>query len=72
MRYVQRDGKGRLIGHFANPQPYAQERVADDHPDIVAWDAGRAWTGPSASEREATLMARIEALEAKLAKLAKP
>lgn len=37
MRYVQRDIVGKLVGHFANPQPgYAEEEVADDHPDIVA------------------------------------
>lgn len=41
MRYVQRDETGQLIGHFANEQPYAKELVADDHPDILAWQAAR-------------------------------
>lgn len=42
MRYVQRDAEGKLIGHFANPQPgYAEEEVADDHPDILGWNAER-------------------------------
>jgi hypothetical protein len=43
---VQRDpGTGDVIGHFACPQPgYAEEAVADDHPDLVqrvAWVKAR-------------------------------
>ena len=41
MRYVQRDEHGVVIGHYANPQPFAQEPVADDHPDIEAFKQWR-------------------------------
>jgi hypothetical protein len=42
MRFVQRDpASNKIIGHFANPQPYAQEELADDHPDILAYKAER-------------------------------
>lgn len=41
-RFVQRDSDGKLIGHYANPQPgYAEEELPDDHPDILAWQAAR-------------------------------
>jgi hypothetical protein len=66
MRYVQRDASGALIGHYANPQPYAQEAVADDHPDVLAWQAAReAARGPTMAERLAALEERIAKLEAR-------
>ena len=37
-RYLQRDVSGNVVGHFSHPHPYAQERVAVDHPDVVAWN----------------------------------
>lgn len=39
MRYVQRDKDGKVIGHFARPQPgTAEEALPDDHPDIAAFN----------------------------------
>lgn len=42
MRYVQRDQEGKVIGHFANPQPQPDgtmltdpEPLPYDHPDIL-------------------------------------
>jgi hypothetical protein len=72
MRYVQRDKDGKLIGHFAHPHPYAKERVAPDHPDIVAWDAARKVRGPSMGERFAAFEARIAALEKLVKELRAP
>jgi hypothetical protein len=37
MRFVQRDHTGAVVGHFANPQPFATECLYDDHPDIEAY-----------------------------------
>jgi hypothetical protein len=41
MRYVQRDGHGKVVGHYALPQPQADgsmltdsEPLSVDHPDI--------------------------------------
>lgn len=68
MRYVQRNKAGILVGHYANEQSYAKERVADDHPDIMAWEekAKLKGAGPDKSLSE-----RISALEAEIAKLRK-
>lgn len=65
-RYLQRDMDGNVIGHFANPQPYAQEEVPFDHPDILAWKANIQKQAEAASF--AALAARIAALESKLGK----
>ncbi len=66
MRYIQRDDSGKVIGHFANPQPYAQELVEDDHPGIVAFN-----TACEAARKRATPMElRLRAIEAKLDALA--
>jgi len=37
MRFVQRDQTGKVVGHFANPQPFATECLDDTHPDIEAY-----------------------------------
>ncbi len=76
MRYVQRDRDGNLVGHFANPQSYAAEEVADDHPDILAFaqriaDAKAAYMTLKAAASPAVLLAEIEALKAKVADLEK-
>lgn len=70
-RYVQRDEDGNVIGHFANEQPYAKERVPPDHPDILAWNVKRKAAQAEHMKRKAELsperlLARIAALEAKL------
>ena len=68
MRYIQRDKTGKVIGHFANEQPYATECVPDDHPDIVKFHADiMVVRGPSLSDRVADLEKRIVALESKKA-----
>jgi len=69
-RYVQRGRDGALIGHFANLQPgYAEEEVADDHPDILEWQAARAAFrladhNSSSNERLRAVEARLSVLEA--------
>jgi hypothetical protein len=70
MRYIQRDENGNVIGHYACPQEYAQEEVADDHPDILAWHARK----QALRQRPAStdLFERIAMLEEKLARLEKP
>lgn len=73
MRFLQRDESGKLVGHYANPQPYAQEAVADDHPDIVAWNTARKKDQADYLARKARLdpeklLERIEELEARLGK----
>ena len=65
MRYIQRDKDGKLIGHFACEQPYATEIVADDHPDIMEWNALRA----SERSKPSRLELRLAALEAEIAEL---
>jgi hypothetical protein len=66
-RFVQRDRDGNIIGHFANPQPYAQEVVPDNHPDIAAWQAAReAMLRPAKKIDIAALEARIAQLEEQL------
>lgn len=65
MRYIQRNDEGKCVGHYANPQPYAQELVADNHPDIVEWNERRVIRKP---DKTAALEARIAELEKKLMK----
>lgn len=76
-RYVQRDKDGNVVGHFANPQPYAQEQVAADHPDILAWYARIAAAKTAYMEQKAALdpqamMDRIVALESEVVRLKSP
>jgi len=71
MRYLQRDPDGKVIGHYAHPHDYAQEAVADDHPEILAWHAKRvadkaAYMARKADLSPEKLLARIAELEAKL------
>lgn len=74
MRYIQRNAQGSVVGHFANEQPYAQERVADNHPDILAWsrriaDAKADYMRRKAMASPDVLLARIAALEAEVSSL---
>jgi hypothetical protein len=32
---VQRNAVGQVVGHFANEQTFATERLPDDHPDLA-------------------------------------
>lgn len=66
-RYVQRDGNGEIIGHFANPQPYATEAVEDNDEEVAAWEAARAAAaaeGPTVAELQAQIAAMQAALDA--------
>lgn len=68
MRYVHRDENGQIVGHYANPQPYATEAVPDDDAEVAAWEAARAAvvvTDPSVGE----LQAQLAVLQAQLAAL---
>ena len=71
-RYIQRDpATGKVLGHYEHWHDYAQEKVSDDHPDILAWRAKIAANKAAYMERKAKLdpeklLARIEALEAQL------
>lgn len=66
-RYLQRDDNGKVIGHYANPQPYAQEQVPGDHPEILKWNERR----KADRKRASPAMQRIEQLEAKIEALSK-
>lgn len=68
MRYVQRDGSGKVIGHFANKQSYAEEEVADDHADILARDEEIRLARLAATSISGLLLC-IEDLEARVAAL---
>lgn len=39
--WIERDN-GQIVGMFANEQYLGQESLANDHPDIVAWDVKQA------------------------------
>jgi hypothetical protein len=76
MRYIQRNERGEVVGHFAHPHPYAQEAVADDHPDILAWaariQASKAdYMRVKAVANPEALLARVAALEAEVKDLKK-
>jgi polyhydroxyalkanoate synthesis regulator phasin len=65
MRYVQRDPNTKLVvGHFANPQSFAQEELPDDHPDIIAYAQRRL-----SESNVDPVKDRIDALEARIADL---
>lgn len=74
-RYIHRDpNTGQVLGHYAHPNTHAQERVEEDHPDILAWQAERVAVKAAHMERKAQLdpaklIARIAALEAKVESL---
>ena len=80
-RYLHIREDGTVMGHYANPQPgYAELEVADDDPRIAAWrqeresqrDAAKAAARQQSQAKEDALLARISALEEKLAQLEKP
>lgn len=74
MRYVDRDQGGKISGSFARPQYPNQERLADDHPDMIAF-AGRLSAQKDAEEEARVWMdglrERWAALEARVAELKK-
>jgi hypothetical protein len=69
MRYVQRDKSGKLVGHFANPNPLATEVLEDDHPEIAEWEEWRFREHRKAKDTRSVdaLLKRIEKLEQALA-----
>jgi len=79
MRYVQRDKDGKVVGHFACPQPYAQEELADDHPEVLAFDAPPVRPPPRKSDVDALRELLVEKqivtqaeIDAKRAEFARP
>lgn len=68
LRYVERDARGKVIGHFANEQSYAREALLDDHPDLLDFQARRDLARTEAEKRSLSkvvpaLEARVKALE---------
>ncbi len=80
MRFIHYGKDGKMLGHFANPQTYAEKGYPDDHPDIVAWEAAREAAkkarrleAEKRGEEEKALYSRVAALEKALLKqLKKP
>lgn len=53
MPYVSRNGGGAISGLFANPQPgYAEELLADDAAEVLAYVAANAEGGALTTERQ--------------------
>jgi hypothetical protein len=73
VRWVQRDESGKVIGHFANPQPYAREELPDDHPDLKHYRDERQRLEDE-GRRESSIpaiLARLSALEQRVVELEK-
>lgn len=71
MRYIQRDGTGKMLGHYSHAHDYASEEVPDDHADVKKWASDRMEAKAAAMVRKAALnpellLARIVELEDKL------
>lgn len=66
MRYIQRGLDGKLVGHFANEQPYAKELAPDNHPDILAWNEARKPKLSDGPDELTLIKSRLAALEARL------
>ena len=60
MPYIQRDRDNKIIGSFANPQSYAQELLADDDTELLAWVVSRHPTTRRKTELEALLELIVE------------
>lgn len=42
MPFVERDQGGTIVGVYARPQPgRAEEHLAEDHADLIAWRAAK-------------------------------
>lgn len=73
-RYIHYDPDGKMLGHYANQHSFTSGPVPPDHPDILAWEDKRkseqeAFEAKARENSPDRLMAKIAALEARLAKL---
>ena len=71
-RFVHRRNDGHVLGHYANPQPYAMEEVEENHPDLVEFrDRNPKTRREKLAKREAegTIEDRIAKLEEIVGKL---
>lgn len=71
MRYIQRDEAGTVIGHYAHQHPYAQEEVADDHPEVLAWSARIKAAQQKSFDERAGLLATVRRMKQDLERLKK-
>ncbi len=68
-RYVERDGQGRITGSFAHPQPgRAEEALADDDAELIAFENPRQPSDGERAETEATNNPALRGLVRALAK----
>jgi len=69
-RYVQRDGTGKIVAHFANPQPgLTAEALPDTHPDLLAYASASAPPpAPQQAERAITSDAALKGIVRALAR----
>lgn len=70
MLWIERDGGGQVKGVYGIRQPgYADEMVAEEHPDVVAFRTALAnriaQTELTQAEKIAALEARVEGLESR-------
>lgn len=61
--FYSRDRTGAIDGCYVNPQSFPVEKLPDDHPDVAAWRA------KAAPPKPRDLLAEIDALKARIAKL---
>lgn len=70
MPYIQRDKQGKINGLYRLRQEgYAEELLADDHPEVVARRAEREAARKAIRDEEASLKDRLAVLEAEVAAL---
>jgi len=71
MVYVQRKD-GKVVGFASNPQAdWPEEKLPDDHPEIVEYLKVQEDEIVAAKEEPASLLDRVEALEQRVAALEK-
>lgn len=63
MPYVTRDSEGRITALHANPHGDTQERLAADHPDLLAFVGSHVHLAEIRSELESTDLELIRVLE---------
>ena len=72
MVYVERDAQGKVKGVYGPKQPgYAEEELADDHPDILAFRTALTaprTNGRTVAQKLASIGIDIADLKAELAK----
>lgn len=65
MRYVTRDSDGNVTGLFARPQSFTNERLRDDHADVLAYRTSKR-KRRAQKEIEVTVFAQLDELAPKL------